>query len=162
MQIKHANNAYSNIIEPFSNPVELLIQPGKQTKIHIKSQVYTANEAIRIIQPSPDLKDTEDLIICPALTTTQNRKYTLLIHNFLEHTSTLKKGCHISIFSILTPEQTKYIKPVNPALLRRLLHANVTNCPDQETLTKHIDFLHLRNLVMKPNIHQNQEANPKK
>ena len=67
------------------------------------------------MQPSSDLDDNDDLIICPALTTTQNRQNTVIINNFLEHQCTLKKGCHIAVFSILTPEQAKYIKPDNPS-----------------------------------------------
>ena len=90
MQLKHADNMDSNIDEPLLNPAEILLQPGKQTVIHIKSQVYTANEVTGLIQPSPDLEDNDDRIIFPALTTTQIRQNTVLINNFLEHTYTLK------------------------------------------------------------------------
>ena len=33
--------------------------------IYIKSQVYTEKEVPSTIQPAPDLKDNDDLIICP-------------------------------------------------------------------------------------------------
>ena len=36
------------------------------------------------------------------------------ISNFLDHPYTLKKGTHTAKFSIITPEQTKHIRPVNP------------------------------------------------
>ena len=42
------------------------------------------------------------------------------ICNFLYHPYTLKKGTHIANFSILTPEQTKHIRPVNPTSVRHL------------------------------------------
>ena len=44
------------------------------------------------------------------------------ISNFLDHPYTLKKGTHIANFSILTPEQTKQIQPVNPTSVRHLLN----------------------------------------
>ena len=72
MQLKHADNTYSNINEPFSNPTKFLIQSGKQTLIHNKSQFNIENEVTVIIQPSLDSQDTDDLNICPALTTTKN------------------------------------------------------------------------------------------
>ena len=64
MQLKHAENTYSNINEPFLSPTEILIQPGKQTVIHIKEQIHTANEVTVIIEPSTVLEDKDDLIIC--------------------------------------------------------------------------------------------------
>ena len=46
------------------------------------------------------------------------------ISNFLDHPYTFKKGTNIANFSILTPEQTKYIRPVNPTSVRHLLKNN--------------------------------------
>ena len=46
------------------------------------------------------------------------------ISNFLDHPYTLKKGTHMENFSILTPEQTKHIRPVNPTSVRHLLINN--------------------------------------
>ena len=56
--------------------------------------------------------------------TTQNKQNTVLIKNLLEHPYTLKKGCQIATSSILTPEQAKCLKPINPAPLRHLLDTN--------------------------------------
>ena len=46
------------------------------------------------------------------------------ITNLLDHPYTLKKGTHIANSSILTPEQTKHIRPVNPTSVRHLLNNN--------------------------------------
>ena len=46
------------------------------------------------------------------------------IINFLDHLYTLKMGTHIANFSILTPEQTKHIRPVNRTSVRHLLNKN--------------------------------------
>ena len=44
------------------------------------------------------------------------------ISNFLDHPYTLKNGTHIANFSILTPEQTKHIRPINPTSVRHFLN----------------------------------------
>ena len=44
------------------------------------------------------------------------------ISNFLDQPYTLKKRTHIGNFSIVTPEQTKDIRPVNPTSVRHLLN----------------------------------------
>ena len=41
---------------------------------------------------------------------------------FLDHLYTLKKGTHIANSSILIPERTKHIRPVNPTSVRHLLN----------------------------------------
>ena len=124
MQLKHADNTFSNNEETFLNPTDILIQPNKQTVIFIKSQVYTENEVTGILQASRDLEDNDDYIICPALTTTEKKQFTLLNNIFMDHPYTLKKGYHLATFSIFTAERSKYIKPVNPAQLCHLLETN--------------------------------------
>ena len=41
MQLKHAHNTYSNIMETLLNPTDILTQPRKQTKIYVTSQFHT-------------------------------------------------------------------------------------------------------------------------
>ena len=72
-QLKHADNTYSYDIQHLSNQTDILIQPGKQTVNHIKSQNYTENDFPSIIQPSPNLEDNNNLSICPVSTTTRNK-----------------------------------------------------------------------------------------
>ena len=91
MQLKNEDRTYPNIIEPILNPAETILQPGKRTTIWVKSQIYTDTEATGIIQPSPLLENNEDLLICPALLSTQNNKHRVQINNFLDHPYTLKK-----------------------------------------------------------------------
>ena len=124
MQLKNEDRTYPNIIEPILNPAETILQPGKRTTIWVKSQIYTENEATGIIQPSPFLENDEDLLICPAISSTQNIKHMVQISNFLDYPYTLKKGTHIATSSILTPEQSKHIRPVNPTSVRHLLNTN--------------------------------------
>ena len=122
MQLKNEDRPYPNVIEPILNPVETILQPGKRTTIRVKSQIYTNNEATGIFQPLPLLENDEDLPICPAISSTQNNKHMVQFSNFLDHPYTLKKGTHIANFWILTPEQTKHIRPVNPTSVRHFLN----------------------------------------
>ena len=124
MQLKNEDRTYQNVIEPILNPAETILQPGKRTTIWVKSQIYADNEATGIFQPSPLPENDGDLLICPALSSTQNNKHMFQTSNFLDHHYTFKKGTHIANFSILTPEQTKHIRPVNPTSVRHLLNNN--------------------------------------
>ena len=124
IQLKNEDRADTNVIGPILNPVETILQPGKRTTLWPKSLIYTDNDSTGIIQPSPLLENDEDLLICPPLPSTQNNTHMVQISNFLDLPYTLKKGTHISNFSILTPKQTKRIRPVNPTSVRHLLNNN--------------------------------------
>ena len=137
MQLKNEERTYPNVIEPIINPVDTTLHPGKRSTIWVKSQIYTENETTEIIQPSPLLENDEDLLICPAISSTQNNKHMVQISNFLDHPYTLEKGTHMANFSILTPEQTKHLRPFNPTSLRHLLNNN------------HDDAIHYINSLLK-------------
>ena len=137
MQLKNEDRTYPNVIEPIINPAEIILQPGERTTVWIKSQIYTENEATGIIQPSPLLENDEDLLICPAILSTQNNNHMVQISNFLDHPNTLKKETHMANFSRLTPEQTKHIRPNIPTSVRHLLNNN------------HDDAIHYINSLLK-------------
>ena len=124
MQLKNEDRTYPNVIEPILNPVETILQPGKRTTIWVESRIYIYNEAAGLIQPSPLLDNDEDLLICPALSTTQNNKNMVQTSNFLDQPYRLNKGTHIANLSKLTLEQTMDIRPVNPTSVRYPLNSN--------------------------------------
>ena len=137
MQLKNEDRTNPNVIEPILNPVDTILQPGKRTTFWVKSQINTENEATGIIQTSPLLENDEDLLISPAILSTQKNKHMVQINNFLHHPYTLKKGTHMANFSILTPEQTKHFRPVNPT--------SVTHLPNNN----HDDAIHYINSLLK-------------
>ena len=132
IQLKDEDRTYPNVIEPelILNPVETILQLGNQTTLWVKSQFYTDSETTGIIQRSPLLKVDEDVLICPPLSSTHNNKHMVQVSNFLDNPYMLKKRKHIGNFSILTPEQTKHIRPVNPTSLRHLLNSNQDDAKD--------------------------------
>ena len=106
-QLENEARTYPNFIESILNPVETILQPGKRNTNWLKTQIYTDNEATGVLQSSPLLEIDEDLLICPALSSTQSNKHMVQIIIFLDHPYTLKKGTHTANFSTMTPEQTK-------------------------------------------------------
>ena len=121
MQLEIEDRTNPNIVEPILNPVETIHQTAKRTRSWVNSQDYTDNQATGIIQPSSFLEKDEDLFICPALSPTLNKNM-VQIRKFLDHKYTLKKRSHIANFSILTPDQTKHIRQVNPTSVRHILN----------------------------------------
>ena len=85
MQLKNEDRTYPSVIGPILNPLETILQPGKRTTILVNLQSYTDNEATGIIQPSQLLENDEDLLICPALSSTQNNTLMVQISIFLDH-----------------------------------------------------------------------------
>ena len=57
------------------------------------------------------------------------------VNNFTDHPYKLKKGLHIANFSVMTPEQMKYVKPVDPASTWHLLQN------DQEQAAHYVSSL---------------------
>ena len=141
MQLKNEDRTYPHVIEPILNPVETILKPGKGTTIWVNSQINTDNEATGIVQPSPLLEND----VCPAISSTQNKKHMVQINNFLDHPYTFKKGTHMANFSILAPERTKHIRPVNPTSVRHLLN------------NSHDDSIHYINSLL--NTSKNDEVN---
>ena len=66
MQLRNEHRTNPIVVEPIRNPVETIVQPGKQTTNWVKSQTYTDNEATAKIGPSPLLESDEDLLLCLA------------------------------------------------------------------------------------------------
>ena len=124
MNIKNEDQTYPNVTEPILNSVETILQQGKRTTLWLSSQIYTDNEPIRKSQHSAFLENDEDLLICPAFSSTQTNIHTVKISNFLHHPYTLKQGTQVANFSILTPKQTKHNSPVNPTSVTHLLSNN--------------------------------------
>ena len=91
MQLKHADKTYSNSDELLLNPTDTLNQLIKQTGVYMSLEVYTENETTGILQAYPDLEENDDIIICPASATIQNKQFAVLIKNFLERPYTLKE-----------------------------------------------------------------------
>ena len=83
--------------------------------IRTNSLLYPENAVTGILQPSDLLHEEEDITFCPALVTLNDGNISIPVNNFTDQPYKLKKGLHIASFSVMTPEQIKYVKPVDPA-----------------------------------------------
>jgi dUTPase len=113
MQLKTADHRYSNVLEPILSPNEITIPPNDRITIKTSSNIYPENSVTGILQPSDLLHEEGDITFCPALVTVTNGDISISINNFSDQPFKLKKGLHIACFSVLTPDQLKYVKPVD-------------------------------------------------
>ena len=135
MQLKTADHKYSNVLEPILNPIEITIPPNDKVLIRTNSLLYPENAVTGILQPSDLLHEEGDITFCPALVTLNDGNILIPVNNFTDHPYKLKKGLHIANFSVMTPEQMKYVKPVDPASTWHLLQN------DQEQAAQYVSSL---------------------
>ena len=135
MQLKTADHKYSNVLEPILNPIEITIPPNDRVLIRTNSLLYPENAVTGILQPSDLLHEEGDITFCPALVTLNDGNILIPVNNFTDHPYKLKKGLHIANFSVMTPEQMKYVKPVDPASTWHLLQN------DQEQAAHYVSSL---------------------
>ena len=120
MQLKTADHKYSNVLEPILNPEDVKIPPNDHAVIPIQSQIYAEN-AVTGIQL---LHKEGDITFCAAIVTLHEGAMRIHVNNFTDQPYKLKKGMHISIFSVMTPEQIKYVRPIDPVSTWDLLNEN--------------------------------------
>ena len=124
MQLKTADHKYSNVLEPILNPDDITIPPNDRTLVEIKSQIYNENTVTGVLHPSDRLHEEGDITFCAAIVTLTNGNVNVHINNFTDQPYKLKKGLHIANFSVLTPEQMKHVKPIDPVSTWHLLNEN--------------------------------------
>ena len=114
MQLTTADHRYSNFHEPILNLSEITTPPNDNIMIYTLSNIYPENNATGILQPSDILHEEGDITFCPALVTLNDRHIQICEKNFTDNPFTLKKGTHIANFSVMTPEQLKHFRPIDP------------------------------------------------
>ena len=127
MQLKTADHKYTNVMEPICAREDITIPPNDRHMVSMFSQLYDDTNVTGILQPSNDLAEDGDITFCAALVTLTQGQASIHVNNFTDHPYTLKRGSHIANFSILTPEQMKYVKPIDPVTTWHLLKVNPEN-----------------------------------
>ena len=97
--------------------------------------MYPENAVTGILQPSDLLHEEGDITFCPALVTLNDGSILIPVNNFTDHPYRLKKGLHIANFSVMTPEQMKYVKPIDQASIWHFLQQ------DQEQAAHYVSSL---------------------
>ena len=126
MQLKTADHKYTNVMEPICAREDITIPPNDRHMVSMFSQLYDDTNVTGILQPSNDLAEDGD-ITCAALVTLTQGQVSIHVNNLTDQPYTLKRGSHIANFSVLTPEQMKYVKPIDPVTTWHLLKDNPEN-----------------------------------
>ena len=98
------------------------------------------------VTPVEKFTETASLLISHSMSTIIDRKIAVRVTNTTESPYTINKNTQIAEFSVVTPEQSKFIKPVDmavlimipegyPDLISYLTELLRTNKPDQQTNT---------------------------
>ena len=128
MQLKTADHKYTNVMEPICIREDVTIPPNGRHSALMASQLYEDTTVTGILQPSNNITDEGDIAFCAALVTLTNSQVSVhLLNNFTDSPYTLKRGTQVANFTVLTPEQMKYVKPIDPVTKWHLLPANPEN-----------------------------------
>ena len=98
------------------------------------------------VTPVEKFTETASLKISPSMSTIFDKKIVVRVTSTTESSYTIKKNTQIAEFSVVTPEQSKFIKPVDmaklsmipegdPDLITYLTELPRTNKPDQQNNT---------------------------
>ena len=98
------------------------------------------------VTPEAKITETASLIISHSITTIFDRKVAVTVTNTTDSPYTINKNIQIAEVSVVTPEQSKFIKPVDTAILSMIPEGNPdlityltellrTNKPDQQNNT---------------------------
>ena len=114
-------------MEPICIREDVTIPPNDRHPVQLASQLYEVNTVTGILKPSSTLTDDDDTAFCAALVTLTNGQVSLHLNNFTDSPCTLKRGTQVATFTVLTPEQMKYVKPIDPVTTWHLLQDNPEN-----------------------------------
>ena len=112
MQLKTADHKYINVMEPICTREDVPIPPNDRHSVQLASQLYEDTTVTGILQPSNNLTDDGHIAFCAALVTLTNGQASVHLNNFTDSPYTLKSGTQVATFTVLTPEQMNYVKPI--------------------------------------------------
>ena len=112
MQLKTEDHKYTNVIY-ICTQEDITIPPNDSQIILLTSQMYDDTTVTGILQPS-NAQPITGIAFCAALVTLTAGQVEIPLNNFTDHPYTLKRGSHIANFSVMTPGQMKYVKPIDP------------------------------------------------
>ena len=91
------------------------------------SQLYTDSTSSGLLPPSEALTHDGGFAFCAALVTLTNGQVTVQLNTLTNGTYTLEKDSHVANFTVLSPEQVKYVKPIDPVATWPFVQENLEN-----------------------------------
>ena len=114
MQLKTTDYKYTSVMEPICTQEDITITPNDRQLVTLNSQMYENTTVTDILQPSIALTEDGDIASCATLVTLTSGQVHIHLNIFTDHPYTLKRGSHVASFSVMTPGQIKYVKPIDP------------------------------------------------
>ena len=107
--------------------------------------MYVDTAVTGIIRPSKAVTEDGDIAFCATLVTLTTGQVQTHLNNLTDHPYALKRGSHVANFSVMTPGEMKYVKPIDPVTTWHLLQDNTEDAAFYvSSLIKSSKLEHLR------------------
>ena len=99
---------------------DLYLHPNEITTVEIVVEGATEHDTTGIVYPAEMYDDHDTMLICPALTTMTNRRVSITVSNMSSLQYKVPKNTHLATFTVMTPQEHKTLRPINPVALKYL------------------------------------------
>ena len=127
MQLRPEHATNTRTATPLLTETTYTLQPGETLAISSKMPHLIDHNATGIVTRSSHMEEHESIFITSSLSTVNNNAVGYQVINFSDMPYTLPVDTHMADFRVLTPEQIKHIKPVDPSTLTFLMHQHIEN-----------------------------------
>ena len=127
MQLRPEHTTNTRVATPLSTETTYTLQPGETFAISSQMPHLIDHNATGIVTPSSHMEEHESIFITPSLSTVNNNAVGYQVINFSDMPYTHPVDTHMADFRVLTPEQIKHIKPVDPSTLTFMMHQHIEN-----------------------------------
>ena len=127
MQLRPDHTTNTRTTTPLLTETSYTLQPGETLAISSKVPHLIDHNATGIVTPSSHMEDHKSIFITSSLCTVNNNAVGYQVISFSDMPYTLPLDTHMADFRVLTPEQIKHIKPVDPSTLTFMMHQHIKN-----------------------------------
>ena len=120
MPVKSASNGMSAKIQAVLIHDSITVPPLRTKTITAFVDRLSESNTTGTVTPVEKLKKTESLIMSHSISTIIDRNVAVRVTNTMESLYTINKNREIADFSVVTPEQSKFFKPVDTAILSKI------------------------------------------
>ena len=117
MQVKSASNETTTKPQPVIMDADLTIPPATTKTVTAFIDHPSKWNTTGTVTPLEKFTETASLVISHSMSTIIDKKIAVRVTNTTESPYLIKKHTQIAEFSVVTPEQSKHIKPVDMAIL---------------------------------------------
>ena len=124
MQIKSASNGTGGRPQTVLIHDNLTVPPMTTTTITAFSDHLSEWNTTGTVTPVEKFTEVASLILSHSISIIFDRRLAVRVTNTTELPYTIKKNTQIGDFSVVTPEQSKFIKPVDTGILNKILEGD--------------------------------------